>query len=1060
MINSTLKQTNSLINVGDSITIKTDSPIIPKNTLILGWYLTTNDIIDKENYISGEYAILPNSENLVESENNLNWKYLGKGIEGIELSNFCDDCNSQEEPYYVCFRFTKIKSSGQIINISKVSLKIQDNLENKDEYDTPIYDDSIFGEDDLYSECHVKWAFNVLNKLKTPGILPTFIKRDKDFSIFWGWLCHWFAIIVCYGRKFLNIFQYKDLFREFLRQKDIYIGERSNDIYTTVDIFTNDQELLYKFEDNKKLILDHIVDAEGWITTDFINVLGSNILKFQFYNLTELSDEEYKYNFQQYCDVDIYVSFLDYNKQYLSSFTINTKNKGTEYFCTVPTNENMKFLVFSYPKIYEGKINIPLYLRVFNFGQSYFSNLEDLTKYDLLNVFNDFRERGTNKIESFIKKVLNISIGDSFYSNYLNSKYIGWYLNQNSPVTISNFSNSIDINRYLINDVISLNTGTFVKFDDNFISLTDDNSIYVKWNRDDITKLFIFCSLYTEKKQYFDEYTILNKRNDLHGIVVTNIPKGVREITIPLRIVKSVQQIGVLYSTIQIDYKDLYLFVSEITVNGEIYDLKYLQIKAIYFIQNNLTTFIEDENDEEVDVKDKLTINKNQIILTRKIVSDQLKINFINSSANRMSVSTDKVILSKSISSDTFSILFSGGGDTYISSCNDTILGCHFNNNIYNNANYKITYTLDNFILNINLIVLSSITNEELGTYNFNYAILESDKENGYKEINLIEVDNSGNEINLGFLLFRLKKYSLKIEKFLTFRKPYDEISLFNKEAGIQTRESLVVNYNLYDLPYNLGFLNIFYWYLNFYKNNSKYSNKEVEEIISQKFLPYNCFKLYQKSDMVINKKVRPLSYTKFEIVNPTVCYVNEKDLFTGNIELSWKGGDASYSIKIEGKKSDGSIYKQVISNINTTNYVLRSIYTGTYTITLTDSLGNSLIRNNVLLSALKPLEVRWRIYLVPGKVEEVNDYDDVYINISGGSAPFKITYPLKLEAGNKTVDTDNNTYMKLVDFDSRRNEQIILNVVDSYGNTKSFTYFNPYSVIGNTSDGGSCIIK
>lgn len=96
----------------------------------------------------------------------------------------------------------------------------------------------------------------------------------------------------------------------------------------------------------------------------------------------------------------------------------------------------------------------------------------------------------------------------------------------------------------------------------------------------------------------------------------------------------------------------------------------------------------------------------------------------------------------------------------------------------------------------------------------------------------------------------------------------------------------------------------------------------------------------------------------------------------------------------------------------------------------------------------------------MPGKVEEVNDYDDVYINISGGSAPFKITYPLKLEAGNKTVDTDNNTYMKLVDFDSRRNEQIILNVVDSYGNTKSFTYFNPYSVIGNTSDGGSCIIK
>lgn len=35
MILSSIKQTNSLINIGDSITIKTESPIIPKKTLIL-----------------------------------------------------------------------------------------------------------------------------------------------------------------------------------------------------------------------------------------------------------------------------------------------------------------------------------------------------------------------------------------------------------------------------------------------------------------------------------------------------------------------------------------------------------------------------------------------------------------------------------------------------------------------------------------------------------------------------------------------------------------------------------------------------------------------------------------------------------------------------------------------------------------------------------------------------------------------------------------------------------------------------------------------------------------
>lgn len=1029
MIISTLKQTNSLINVGDSITIKTDNPIIPKKTLILGWYLTTNDIIDKENYISGEYAILPLSDNSVLSENDLNWTYLGKGIEGVELSDFCDKCNSQTEPYYICFRFKKIRSTGQIINIDKVSLRIQDNLEAKDDYDTPHYDDSIFGDEDLYSECHIKWMANVLDKVKTPGILPTFIKRDRDFSIFWGWLCHWYSVIVCFGRKFLNIFSNKDLFREFLRQQDIYADDRSKDIYTTVDIFVNGEELLYTFKNNTKLEIDHTIKAEGWITTDFIDVQGSNIIKFEFYNLSNLDFDDYRNLFLEECDTNIYISFLDYNKQFMGSYTINTKNNGLEYFCKVPTNENMKYLVFSYEKLYTNdNVSIPLYLRIYNYGKSYFGKLQDLNKYDLLSVFNEFRERGTNKTQNIIQQFLNTSIGDSFYSNYIPGNYIGWFLNKTSPVTTNNFKNDISLNKILLRSTVDLNTGTLIKFDDNFLELSDTNSINIKWNRTDITKLFVFISLYTEQKEYKDAYTILNKRNDLHGIVIKNIPIGITEVILPMNIVKSINQIGVLDSIVQIDYKDLYLFVSEAKIDDEIYKFKYLQIKAIYFVKDNLTTFTSDENDELINSDNNLHLDKNIITLNKNIISETLK------------------------------IYFGSGGETIIGSSNDTILGVYFDNSIFNNATYKIYYELKNFNINIKLTVIMS---NQSYVFNFNYTILESDKENGYKEIKLIDIDDSGNETYIGYILFRLKKYSLSSIDGLIVRNPYDKISLFDKEEVIETSQALDVSYNLYNLPYNFGFLNLSNWYLNYYKNNSRYSDAEAENIISQKFLPYNSFKLFQKSDKVLNKVVRPLSYINFEIKNPTVCYVNETDIFYGDIILSWRGGNASYQIKIEGITSNnikGDInFTQIYSNINKTSYILSNIPTGIYKITLIDSLGNSLIRDNVIISALKPIEVKWKIYLIPGKVSEVNKLDEVYLNVSGGYAPFKITYPTT--SGNMTIDTDNNIYIKLDNFNCERNKEINIKIVDYYNNEKDVIYYNNYQVIGDDSNGGNCEI-
>lgn len=1045
MILSSIKQTNSLINVGDYITIKTESPIIPKKTLILGWYLTTNDIIDKENYISGEYAIILESENKNISDSELNWTYLNKGVQGFELSDFCQDCNNQEEPYYICFRFTKIKSTGQIINISKLSLKIQDNLESKKDYNTPTYDDSIFGEDDLYSECHIKWMYNVLDKLKTPGILPSFIRRDKDFSIFWGWLCHWYSIIVCYGRKFLNIFSNKVLFKEFLIQKDIYTNERNEDIYTMVDIFINEQELIYNFQNNKKLLEDKIENKENWITTDFIDTLGANIIKFKFDNISILDNEVYNDIFKKYANFSINISFLDYNQQFIGSDVINVEvgNANLEYFCKVPTNENMKFLIFSFPKtFYYNEQELPIFIKIFNLGKSYFSKLKDLTKFDLLNIFNDFRERGTNKTQTLIQNLIKVSISDSFYCNYINRNLIGWYLGKTSP-NISFFDNKIDLVKSLIENIYNYNTGTFVEFKENFLNLSDDNSIYIKWNKNDIRKIFVFCALYTKNKVYEDNYDILNKKDDLHGIVIDNIPNNTNEINIPLRIVKSLKQIGVLNSTVTIDYNDI-LFCAE-TVSteentlGQIVDLKFLQIKGIYFIKDNLKTFEKDESDESIEQK-QLSLSKNIIIVNKK---------------NNL---------------DTFQIIFVGGRG-YIDSCNDTLLGVNFKNSILEGLNCSIKYEFQNNKLDIYI-------KAEEQVYNLSYTILKFDRERGYKNINLIYIDESQNELNLGFLFFRFKKYNLVLNDFNKLINLSNEEKLFQKEIGVYSQENLIVNYNLYGLPYSIGgFLNILYWFLIYYKNNSKYSDKEIENIISQKFISYNAFRLFEKSDDVINKKIQPLIFTRINIENP--LKIND---IKGNINLNWKGGKAPYTLNLINTNDieDIDIDKNVIllnkdrdseeftisfkfsekgqiySNLNQTFYDLNNLNVGRYNIILKDSLGNSLIQKNIDILQVQPLRIKYKIYL-----SSDNSKDEVFISINGGYSPYLIKYESYQD---KEILLEENIvedkWIKLNNFRAIKNEESIIQISDLYNNSQTFKYFNSYKISEDKNSEGNCLLN
>ena len=65
------------------------------------------------------------------------------------------------------------------------------------------------------------WAINVLQKIYTPGIVPAFVERSRDFIDFWGIITHWFAIQVHYARQFEDITQSSVLFLEYLKNKGL-----------------------------------------------------------------------------------------------------------------------------------------------------------------------------------------------------------------------------------------------------------------------------------------------------------------------------------------------------------------------------------------------------------------------------------------------------------------------------------------------------------------------------------------------------------------------------------------------------------------------------------------------------------------------------------------------------------------------------------------------------------------------------------------------------------------------------------------------------------------------
>lgn len=112
--------------------------------------------------------------------------------------------------------------------------------------DFPVFRDSFFYKYQwVFSICTLSWAINVLEKLYAKGLLASYIKRgesdlgniDADFIAFWYTLTHFFAIIVCFARKFEDIPGNEIFLRKFIQGKGLYISNS-----------TSYEELLYLYE--------------------------------------------------------------------------------------------------------------------------------------------------------------------------------------------------------------------------------------------------------------------------------------------------------------------------------------------------------------------------------------------------------------------------------------------------------------------------------------------------------------------------------------------------------------------------------------------------------------------------------------------------------------------------------------------------------------------------------------------------------------------------------------------------------------------------------------------
>lgn len=268
---------------------------------------------------------------------------------------------------------------------------------------------------------------------------------------------------------------------------------------------------------------------------------------------------------------------------------------------------------------------------------------------------------------------------------------------------------------------------------------------------------------------------------------------------------------------------------------------------------------------------------------------------------------------------------------------------------------------------------------------------------------------------------------------------------------------SLIVNFQLYKIPFNLGFLNIRDYYLTYYRNNGIYSNEELEDIISQKFVPYSGYKLFVNIDKLINTSYKPMKFLKFETKNSIGWSFD-----TGKLYCYWKGGCPIYNILIKGILIDKSEFNQ---NYTSENGILDiDIPVGTFDIYITDSINNILSKKT--FSVLKPeiITCNFKIYTLPGNKSQILSkegskmYDEIHISLNGGTLPYRVKYTT-YENKTESIIVENSKFVILDKMKLTRNVINSFEVTDNNNQSVTINILNDkyYEMYDNGE--GSCVL-
>jgi len=953
-------RTNSLYLAGDFVIIKVSPPIIPSETIVLGYFIHSEDIIDNSDIILGKYSL--SSVNSVVDEDSLIWKTLINISPSADIDTlFLADCNTQVDPYYIYFKFIKPVSTSSIVNIDKVSLQIASKQNSDGTYGDyskyPYYSKSIFGLNSLlYSSENTNWAYNVLEKLKGHGILPTFIEKDKDFNIFWGWLTHWYGVIVNFARQFLDIFSQPQMFFEFLKQKNYYLNSKLS-VFENIKSTQNGQFFLFQYDNFSLNSSGSLIKNQNWITTEKLSTKINS--KYILKSVPNVSLNETYLLIE-----DVYYYSFDINETLIDSGVLSISyNNFLEDF--IISNPNICFVRFSYIKTKNCLIEYYFY------GENFYKAKSN-SKNDLLSVYNIFNKRGSvRETKELISEILESTPLDNLICQYIPKNNLPWVLGKSSPLNRT-LLEPIKLGDLQINETISFVNGNYCSFKENKFLLNECLSL--SFEKKTYQSCIISFLFYDENNEIISDALFLEK-SEIRGlyssnkgnIVIQNIPTT--NLTNVKIFLNSVRDIDLL------NHKEYSYPTQPSSYNFCVHKLvKYVQIESI-FVSNLPNPFALDP-----------------IGLGNSLP----EYNFIKEFLAGVN------IYGKNSSNELY--IYSYTINIINNNLINLVFGERSNEVITTNPNFKGSWDfyqlyLENDIVNFHNIYYigsSIVTNEKrpdlFPTY---WSVLGTDT--------LTEV----NIENLSFDSFDKGLFYIKTaegEFLFNFPSLYKGSFLDNFSHSLEENTGLLLyptlNLNpfklyiiLNKLPYNLCFLNSPKYYLIYGENNSNYSDKKIQNIISQKILPYSNFNLFLSSSDIKVKEI--LFQISDFILTPSHYYLSSN----GTIYVSWYGGKATYTLSIYEIIEDLE-YIQVGTSIiiQDTEYTFTGL-NGIYKIIIEDGEGNLIIKDKISLLAPNQISANFKIQRYPGLLSEIqalntlNVYNKVYISVKGGISPYELTY-------------------------------------------------------------------